>query len=343
MRTLTVNENDGGQRLDKFIMKATAGMPQSLLYKYIRKKCVKVNGHRAEPSQVLRAGDVVTMFVSDEFFPDAKSGTAGRAASSLSGIVPKLHIVYEDENIMICDKPAGVLVHSGDADGEASDDKNTLIGHIQAYLWRKGEYDPEAENTFAPALCNRIDRNTRGLVIAAKNAPALRDMNAIIKSGGIDKFYLAAVHGVPEPREATLHGWLLRDGHGGVRVTGREVPDSKRIATRYRVLKTAGAGDDTLALLEIELLTGRTHQIRAHMEYAGYPLLGEGRYGKNEADRKRGYKSQALCAYRIRFVLGDYDGALSYLRGREFKIDVSTVPFMREFDGSRQTRAEAGK
>lgn len=324
MRTLTVEKNDSGQRLDKFIMKATAGMPQSLLYKYIRKKCIKVNGKRAEVSQMLSAGDTVTLYVSDEFFPEG-----GELA--VTSIVPKLTVVYEDDNIIICDKPSGVLVHSGDAAGEASDDKNTLIGHIQAYLYRKGEYDPRRENTFAPALCNRIDRNTRGLVIAAKNAEALRDMNEIIKNGGIDKFYLAAVHGVPAPREATLHGWLRREG-GGVRVFDREAPGSKRIATRYRVIKTAGRGDSALSLLEIELLTGRTHQIRAHMESVGHPLLGEGRYGKNESDRRRGYKSQALCAYRVTFRLGDYDGALSYLRGKTVKIDTEAVGFLREFE-----------
>lgn len=324
MRSITVGENDGGQRLDKFIMKATVGMPQSLLYKYIRKKCIKVNGRRAEASAILSAGDVVTMYVSDEFFDGGAD-----AASVIAGIVPKLTIVYEDENIIVCDKPVGVLVHSGDADGEKSDDRNTLIGHIQAYLYRRGEYDPEAEATFSPALCNRIDRNTRGLVIAAKNARALREMNDVIKNRGIRKFYLCAVHGVPEPRSCELHGWLRREG-GGVRVYDSRVDGAKSIATRYRVLKSTRGGE--LSLCEIELLTGRTHQIRAHMEHIGHPLLGEGRYGKNAADRKRGYDSQALCAYKIIFTLDGYDGALSYLRGREIAIDTDTIPFMREFD-----------
>lgn len=324
MRTLTVLPNDGGQRLDKFIMKATVGMPQSLLYKYIRKKCVKINGRRAEASDIVSAGDTVTLYISDEFFPEGEK-------LAVASIVPKITVVYEDDNIIICDKPVGVLVHSADADGEASDDKNTLIGHIQAYLYRKGEYDPAHENTFAPALCNRIDRNTRGLVIAAKNAAALRDMNAIIKAGGIDKFYLAAVHGIPSLREATLYGYLRREG-GGVRVFTREVPGAKKIATKYRVLATSGRGADALSLLGIELLTGRTHQIRAHMESIGHPLLGEGRYGKNEADRRRGYKSQALCAYRVTFTLGGYDGVLSYLRGKTVQIDKSKIDFLKEFD-----------
>ncbi len=324
MRTLTAGPNDGGQRLDKFIMKATVGMPQSLLYKYIRKKCVKVNGKRVEASYTVNEGDVITLFVSDEFFPEGAKG-------AVASIVPKLTVVYEDENLIICDKPSGVLVHSGDASGEASDDKNTLIGHIQAYLYRKGEYDPDRENTFAPALCNRIDRNTRGLVIAAKNSAALRDMNEIIRSGGIDKKYLAAVHGIPSPREATVYGYLRRED-GGVRVFSREVPGSKKIATAYRVLDTAGQGEDALALLEVTLLTGRTHQIRAHMESIGHPLLGEGRYGKNAADRRRGYGSQALAAYKITFTLGEGGGTLSYLRGKTVRIDPGSIDFIKEFD-----------
>ena len=325
MRSFTIGADDSGQRLDKFIMKATVGMPQSLLYKYIRKKCVKINGKRAEASDMLKSGDIVTMFVSDEFFPE------GGAVLTIASIVPKLTVVYEDNNIIVCDKPVGVLVHSGDADGEASDDKNTLIGHIQAYLYRKGEYDPSSSATFAPALCNRIDRNTRGLVIAAKNAEALREMNAIIRDGKIRKFYLCAVHGVPEPKERELRGWLRReDGSGGVRVFSSRQPGCKQIVTRYRVLRSTQNGE--LSLCEIELLTGRTHQIRAHMEYIGHPLLGEGRYGKNADDRKRGYRSQALCSYKVRFVLDDYDGALSYLHGKEIVLDTSKIDFMREFE-----------
>lgn len=329
MRLLTVGANDGGQRLDKFLAKATVGMPKSLLYKYIRQKCVKVNGKKADPSQMLAVGDEIKLFISDEFFAD----TAKNAA--VVSIKPKLTVVYEDDNIIICDKPVGVLVHSGDADGEASDDKNTLIGHIQAYLYGLGQYDPSKENTFAPALCNRIDRNTRGLVIAAKNAAALREMNAIIKERRIGKYYLCAVHGKPTPASATLKGYLRREGNGGVRVYDKNVPGSKPIVTKYKRLATADNGDGILSLCEIELVTGRTHQIRAHMEYAGWPLLGEGRYGKNLADRSKGYRSQALCAYKVVFELDGYEGVLSYLNGKSFSVDRDTVEFMREFKGAK--------
>lgn len=324
MRLLTVGENDGGQRLDKFLSKATVGMPKSLLYKYIRQKCVKVNGKRAEPSQMLSVGDEIKLFISDEFFADGKK-------LPVESIKPKLTVVYEDGNIIICDKPAGVLVHSGDADGEASDDKNTLIGHVQAYLYGKGEYDPSRENTFAPALCNRIDRNTRGLVIAAKNAVALREMNEIIKLRLIEKCYLCAVHGKPKPASGTLQGYLRREGDGGVKVYRENVRGSKEIVTKYKCVATVPFEGGEISLCEIELVTGRTHQIRAHMESAGWPLLGEGRYGKNAIDKKHGYRSQALCAWRITFHLGDYDGVLSYLDGKSFSLDKKTVDFMREF------------
>ncbi len=325
MRLLTVGRNDGGQRLDKFLAKVTVGMPKSLLYKYIRQKCVKVNGKKADPSQMLEVGDEIKLFISDEFFADTAKD------NSVISIKPKLTVVYEDDNIIICDKPVGVLVHSGDADGEASDDKNTLIGHIQAYLYGRGEYDPVNENTFAPALCNRIDRNTRGLVIAAKNAVALREMNAIIKERLIGKYYLCAVHGKIIPASATLSGYLRREGNGGVRVYDKGVTGAKPIVTKYRRIDTVGDGDGALSLCEIELVTGRTHQIRAHMEHIGYPLLGEGRYGKNSADRSRGYRSQALCAYRIEFCLGGYEGELAYLDKKSFSVDKKTIDFMREF------------
>lgn len=328
MRLYIIGENDGGQRLDKYLAKLTVGMPKSLLYKYIRQKCVKVNGKKADAAQIVNVGDEIKLFISDEFFEDR---LISDKALAIESIRPNITVVYEDANIMICDKPAGVLVHSGDADGEASDDKNTLIGHIQAYLYRKGEYNPRLENTFAPALCNRIDRNTRGLVVAAKNAASLREMNEIIKERFVKKYYLCAVHGRPVPEKATLHGYLRREGGGGVRVYEKQVPGAKEIVTKYRVLKTVGRGDGELSLCEIELVTGRTHQIRAHMESIGCPLLGEGKYGKNSEDKKRGYKFQALCAYRLTFSLSGFEGILSYLDGKSFSVDKSTVDFLREF------------
>lgn len=319
MRELKIGKNDAGQRLDKFITKAL-DLPTSLLYKSIRLKKIKVNRKRAEISQKLCEGDTVQCFLAEEFFK--KSDTP----PTLSNIVPKLSIVYEDENILLVSKRPGVSVHE-DEDGGI----NNLITHIQAYLYGKGEYSPEDEQSFAPALCNRIDRNTAGIVIAAKNAEALRVMNEKIKLREIDKFYLAAVHGVPKPREALLTGYLLKDSKTNtVKVYDKNPPrEAKDIKTKYRVIASKGE----LSLVEVELLTGRTHQIRAHMAHIGHPLLGDGKYGINRDDRAKGYKYQALCSYKLRFSfdIGRETTVLDYLNGKEFTVPREEIYFLSEF------------
>ena len=286
--------------------------------KNIRLKKIKLNRKRAEASTVLSEGDVLQCFLADEFFEKRMTD------SSLARITPKLSIVYEDENIILLDKRPGVAVHE-DENGST----NTLITHVQAYLYQKGEYRPEEEQSFAPALCNRIDRNTGGIVIAAKNAEALRVMNEKIKLREIDKFYLAAVKGVPTKKEDTLTGFLLKDEKSNtVRVYDKNPPrGAKSIVTRYRVIATA---DDT-ALLEVELLTGRTHQIRAHLAHVGHPLVGDGKYGINKADRERGYKFQALYSYKLRFAFTGEPTALEYLNGKEFSISKKDIYFTKDY------------
>ena len=317
MHELKILKNDAGQRLDKFITK-TLHLPTSLLHKSIRLKKIKVNRKRAEASQMLLEGDTIQCFLSDEFFGAPKS------EHSLASIHPSLTVLYEDENILLADKRPGVSVHE-----DEHESANTLITQIQAYLYQKGEYDPDTEQSFAPALCNRIDRNTGGIVIAAKNAEALRVMNEKIKNREIDKFYLCAVHGVPKKESDTLHGYLLKDEKKKqVTVFDKNPPrGAKEIVTRYRVI----AKREDSALLEVELLTGRTHQIRAHMAHIGHPLLGDGKYGINREDRRQGFRYQALYSYKLRFSFSDEVTVLDSLRGKEFSIKKSDIYFTKEF------------
>ena len=318
MKEFQIKKNDAGQRLDKFLTKAVKGLPTSLMYKYIRTKKIKVNRARTEQKYLLCEGDVVQLFIKDEFFDSPE-----RDDSALASIKPKLTIVYEDENIILCNKRPGVLVHEDD---EGKD--NTLIMHIKAYLYQKGEYDPDAEQSFAPALCNRIDRNTGGIVIGAKNAEALRVMNEKIKNDEISKFYYCAVHGKMPKKADTLTGFLLKDSDKNqVKIFDKQVKGSKNIITKYKVI----AEKNGMSLLEVELVTGRTHQIRAHMSYIGHPLVGDGKYGINKDDRARGYKYQALYAYRLRFDFDDDSGALGYLRGKEVKLSRDDVWFLKDF------------
>ena len=318
MHELKIGKNDAGQRLDKFITKAL-DIPMSLLYKSIRMKKIKVNRKRAEISTRLLEGDTVQCFLPDEFF------TKTTEEDSLGRITPHLDIIFEDENIMLLNKRPGVSVHE-DENGST----NTLITHVQAYLYQKGEYDPEGEMSFAPALCNRIDRNTGGIVIAAKNAEALRVMNEKIRLREIDKLYLAAVHGIPSPAEATIEGYLLKDDKNNiVRVYDKNPPKgAKQIRTKYKVV----AKNAETALIEVELLTGRTHQIRAHMAHIGHPLVGDGKYGINKEDRQRGYKFQALYSYKLRFKFSkEVETVLDYLNGKEFSISKRDIYFTEGF------------
>ena len=321
MREIKIAKNDAGQRLDKFLTKAL-DLPVGLLYKSIRTKKIKVNRKRAENNTVLMEGDTIQCFLAEEFF--GKLDEAEGVTLSLDRIQPKLDIVYEDENILLLNKRPGVSVHE-DEDSKV----NTLIAHVQAYLYQKGEYNPKDEQSFAPALCNRIDRNTGGIVIAAKTAEALRVMNEKIRLREIDKLYLAAVHGIPERKEATLTGYLIKDEKlNKVRVFDKNPPKgAKNIITKYKVVATRGSD----ALIEVELLTGRTHQIRAHMAYIGHPLIGDGKYGVNKGDRAEGYKYQALYSYKLRFAFEGEPTALEYLNGKEFSIPKRDIYFTSEF------------
>ena len=308
MKELEIKSNDAGQRLDRFIGKAVPLLPESLLQKYIRLKRIKLNGKGARRDARLAVGDRVQLYVNDEFFEKPREDN-----SWLKVGTPRLSIVYEDENILLCDKRPGVLCHSAGVW-----DYNTLIAHIQAYLAQKGEWKPREEYSFAPALCNRIDRNTGGIVIAAKNAEALRILNDKIRDREIEKYYLCAVQGRPKPASGRLENYLFKDAsRNQVYIKQKSEPGARTAITEYRTLCSSGA----LSLVECRLLTGRTHQIRAQMAYAGWPLLGDGKYGSERFNKAYDEKGQALYSYRLVFEFPTDAGILNYLRGREFRVE----------------------
>ena len=322
MKEFTITPNDAGQRLDRFLAKAVPLLPASLAQKYIRLKRVKLNGKRAERDTRLTAGDVLQLYINDEFFDTPKEENAYLTVSA-----PNLHIVYEDENILLVDKKPGQAVHPYDG----SEYGKTLIDHIQAYLYAKREWRPREENAFTPALCNRIDRNTGGIVIAAKNAETLRIINEKIRDREIDKRYLCITLGAPKPPEGEISCFLLKDEKKKqVAVYHRPVPGGKTAVTRYRTLERRGE----LSLLEIELLTGRTHQIRATMADLGCPLLGDGKYGSGAKNRQYGETRQALYSYQLTFDFPTDAGILNYLKGRSFRVE--QVPFREKYFGGKK-------
>ena len=318
MKELTIRANDAGQRLDRFIGKAVPLLPESLLQKYIRLKRIKCNGKGAKRDVRLQAGDTVQLYINDEFFEKPREEN-----SWLKVGTPRLTVVYEDENLLLADKKPGVLCHSAGVW-----DYNTLIANVQAYMAQKGEWRPKEENAFAPALCNRIDRNTGGIVIAAKNAETLRILNEKIRDREIEKYYLCAVRGRPKPSEGKLENVLFKDAKKNqVFVKDRPEPGAKTAVTYYKVLKSKGP----LSLVECRLGTGRTHQIRVQMANKGWPLVGDGKYGSERFNKDYDEKGQALYSYKLRFDFPTDAGILNYLRGREFEVE--KVDFAEKYFG----------
>jgi len=318
MKELMIGKNDAGQRLDRFVGKSVPLLPESLLQKYIRLKRIKLNGKGARRDVRLSDGDCIQLYINDEFFEKPKEEN-----SYLKVGKPRVSIVYEDENILLADKKPGVLCHSA-----GQWDYNTLIANIQAYLAQKGEWRPKEENSFAPALCNRIDRNTGGIVIAAKNAEALRIINEKIRDREIEKYYLCLVHGRPSPPSGRLENFLFKDASKNqVYVKSKSEPGARTAVTEYKTIRSKGP----LSLVECHLLTGRTHQIRAQMSYAGWPLLGDGKYGSERFNKTYGETGQALYSYKLLFSFPTDAGMLNYLRGREFSVD--SVDFVEKYFG----------
>ena len=308
MKTITVAKEDDGMRLNRFLERTAPGMSAGLMHRYLRTKRIKLNGGRCEASTRLKQGDVISLYINDELFEGA-----GQSRPDFMQAPGGLMIIYDDENISILYKPAGLLSHSTK---DACDD--TLAGRYLKFLYEKGEYSPHDGAVFTPALCNRLDRNTEGLVIAAKNGRALAAMNRMIKENRVAKVYRCAVSGSLD-RDGVYSAHLKKDEKSNiVKVTDSPIPGSKAISTAFKTLaKTEG-----LSLIEAELITGRTHQIRAHLAHLGAPIVGDVKYGDEKINKKLDVFKQALCSCEIRFTPDkNDDAALYYLNGEVFSLE----------------------
>lgn len=308
MIEITADKNDCGQRLDRFLGKCYPKLTQGVVRSLLRKKCIKVNNIRPEAAYKLVFGDVIKLYVKDDFLQKDEKNSEGIDYS-----LDKIDIVYEDENILLVDKKPGLVVHEDERNSG-----DTLINRITAYLVNKGEYVPDNEKYFAPALCNRIDRNTGGIVIAAKNAETLRIMNQKIKDRELVKLYLCVISGKPDKQSDTMTAYLQKlENENRVIVSDRKTPQNKTIKTKYRVIDSG----KNASLVEVDLLTGRTHQIRAHFAHIGHPLLGDGKYGSNKINKQFDYQYQALYSYKLTFKFTSESGILDYLNNKTFKVD----------------------
>lgn len=321
-KEIVIGENDFGQRLDRFLIKMFPALKAGIINKAVRNKDIKLNGKRTEAGVRLERGDKIYVYFPDRLIEGDSSRNEDFMAAG-----DRLSVVYEDENILLADKEQGLVVHTDD-----SGTIDTLINRIKKYLYLKGEYVPEKEQSFAPSLCNRIDRNTCGIVIAAKNAESLRIMSEKIKCREISKKYICIVLGELPKKEDTLTAYLEKNSaENKVVISGRKTDSNLTVKTRYRVLDSMGE----LSLVEVDLLTGRTHQIRAHMAYIGHPLLGDGKYGFNKTNQKYGFKEQALCSYKLTFDFKSESGILSYLDKKTFK--VGEIPFLEKYNQIKES------
>jgi 23S rRNA pseudouridine955/2504/2580 synthase len=318
MKAFTISPQDDGMRTNRFIERVAPSMPASLMYRCLRTKRIKLNGKRCEAASRLKAGDLLELYVGDEFFLAPPGGEPDFLRASR-----ELDIVYEDGNIAILRKPAGLLCH-----GAGGDWGDTLVARFARYLFEKGEYSPGATPAFTPALCHRLDRGTEGLTAAAKNSAALSCMNGIIREGRASKLYLCAVSGPPPP-DGGHTAYLLKDAGSNISsISPRPLPGSREISTSFRTLARSGG----LSLVEANLLTGRPHQIRAHLAHLGCPIIGDWKYGSKAVNLKYGLTRQALCAFSIAFSLNpQLDAPLFSLDKREFRLKPESIWFVERY------------
>jgi len=304
MRSLIISNSQGNKKVERVIRDAFPNMPASAMYKAFRKKDIKVNGSRVKEDHMVLPGDKLEIYITDNILDGVPADTDGSLVTGFS-------IVYEDKNILIVNKAQGVPVHP-DKDAPV----NTLIDQVKTYLESKEEYNPHNRYSFPPSLCHRLDRNTGGLIIIAKNEESLKVILDKIKKREIKKYYQCLVKGKPENNRSELRAYLFKDERKSrVYIADKPAKDYLEIVTRYKVLSC----QNETSLLEVELVTGRTHQIRAHLAHIGHPVVGDGKYGPNSFNRSMGARFQALWAYKLVFDFKD-GGILNYLKGRKFEV-----------------------
>lgn len=316
MKTIIADAAWDGRRLTRFLQKALPAASMGQIARFLRLGRVKVDGRRGHEDTVLAKGQRIDLYVEDEWFAAPQ-----REDPFYSKIRPKLTILYEDAHVMLLDKRPGLICHP-----DEGEKVHTLLTYAQAYLYQKGEWQPQAGG-FAPALCNRIDRFTGGIVILAKDEEALRAMDAKIRGREVEKYYLCAVLGRMKYPEGTLRHYLLKEpNQKKTTVLRSPQPGAKEAVTYYRAVDER----DGLTLCECLLGTGRTHQIRAQFAAIGHPLLGDTQYGSVKQSERYGRVSgQALCAYRLIFRFETDAGCLSGLDG--LTVQVRDVPFVRTY------------
>ena len=306
MEKITISKNDIGRRIDNFLFALLCKLPRSLIYKLVRKKKIKVNNKKVCENYRLKENDEITLYLNNELT------SKKTCKSDFLNVPPDINIIYEDDNILLVNKVIGMVCQP--------DKKNIvdcLINRVKKYLFIKGKYDFESENIFAPSLVNRIDRNTEGIVIIAKNFESLKFLNEKIKNREIKKYYKCLVYGKMPKNEDTITSYLYKDcNENKSYIYDKRTKDSKTIKTKYKLIEYK----NNLSYIEIDLLTGRSHQIRAHLAHIGNPIVGDRKYGKKE-----NYKGQLLVSYKIKFEFIKSNSTMNYLNNRIFKIQNSQI------------------